>query len=309
MRVTAILNRDAGTMRRLDREAARAAVADALAGAGHAATVAVLPAADIGDAVRRAVAADAEAVVVGGGDGTASSAAAILAGTGVALGVLPLGTMNLTARSLGLPLDLEAAAAAVAVGRIVDADLAAVGDRPFLHQLSIGLQPMMVRLRERQGAYGSRLGKMLATARALRTVLRRPPVLALALDEDGRRHTVETAGLIVTNNPYGEGHLPYADDPATGLLGLYDVRSSRWTDLVQLVAEILWGTWQRDRNVAARTAAAVTIAAAGGGGPASLAATVDGELVRLDLPFTVTKRTKALRLIAAPDQAERRSER
>lgn len=62
-------------------------------------------------------------VVAAGGDGTLSGAVAQVVGTSLALGVLPLGTMNDVARSLGLPLDLKGAAAVVADGHLARLDV------------------------------------------------------------------------------------------------------------------------------------------------------------------------------------------
>ncbi|WP_369122593.1 diacylglycerol/lipid kinase family protein, partial [Clostridioides difficile] len=50
-----------------------------------------------------------EAVVVAGGDGSMACAAAVMAGRDTPLGLLPLGTMNLLAKDLGLPIDLDEA--------------------------------------------------------------------------------------------------------------------------------------------------------------------------------------------------------
>ena len=52
---------------------------------------------------RGAVAAGARMVVAAGGDGTVRACAEALAGTGVPLAIVPLGTANLTARALGVP--------------------------------------------------------------------------------------------------------------------------------------------------------------------------------------------------------------
>ena len=52
---------------------------------------------------RRAVAAGAGLVFAAGGDGTVRACAEALAGTGVPLAIVPLGTANLTARALGIP--------------------------------------------------------------------------------------------------------------------------------------------------------------------------------------------------------------
>lgn len=56
------------------------------------------------------------AAVAAGGDGTIGAVASQVAGSGVALGILPLGTSNDSARSLNIPLDLDAASAVIAHG-------------------------------------------------------------------------------------------------------------------------------------------------------------------------------------------------
>ena len=79
----------------------------------------------------RAAAGGARLVIAAGGDGTVNAVAAGLAGSGVALGILPLGTANDLARELGIPRQLDAAAQ-----RLVDAtprpvDLGEVNGRVF----------------------------------------------------------------------------------------------------------------------------------------------------------------------------------
>jgi len=66
------------------------------------------------------------AAVAAGGDGTIGAVATQLAGSGLSLGILPLGTSNDTARSLGVPLDLAGAAAAIARGVALPVDMGQV---------------------------------------------------------------------------------------------------------------------------------------------------------------------------------------
>ena len=74
---------------------------------------------------RLALAAGASLVVAAGGDGTVRSVAAGLAGTGAQMGIVPLGTANLAARNLGVPVgDPRAAARVAAHGVDLPADLA-----------------------------------------------------------------------------------------------------------------------------------------------------------------------------------------
>lgn len=79
---------------------------------------------------RAALDRGADVVLACGGDGTIRSVAQALAGTGVAMGVLPAGTGNLLARTLGTPLDLVAAARVALTGddRRIDVGRIRVGD-------------------------------------------------------------------------------------------------------------------------------------------------------------------------------------
>ena len=90
--------------------------------------------------VKRAAKAGAEAIVAGGGDGTMAHAVDALAHRKTILGVLPLGTGNSFAQSLGLdPHDLDAAVAVIAGGRTERIDLGRVNGTYFANFATIGL--------------------------------------------------------------------------------------------------------------------------------------------------------------------------
>ena len=90
-------------------------------------------------ALAAAVDSGADLIVVGGGDGTLSEAAHQLAHRDLCLGVLPLGTTNNFARSLGLPLHLPAALQILTEGKVADVDLGHVAGRHFANLTSLGL--------------------------------------------------------------------------------------------------------------------------------------------------------------------------
>ena len=78
-------------------------------------------------------------VIVGGGDGTLNGAAPALHETGLPLGILPLGTANDLARTLGIPLEAEAAAAVIVAGRTRQLDLGSVNGHLYFNVASLGL--------------------------------------------------------------------------------------------------------------------------------------------------------------------------
>jgi YegS/Rv2252/BmrU family lipid kinase len=80
-----------------------------------------------------------DVLVAGGGDGTLSLAARYLAYRDIALGVLPLGTTNNFARTLGVPVDVAGAVGVLARGKVADVDLGQVGGGFFANLVSVGL--------------------------------------------------------------------------------------------------------------------------------------------------------------------------
>ena len=83
--------------------------------------------------------ASADRIVIGGGDGTISSALPELLRLDKPLAVLPLGTANDFARTLGVPADAMKAAEVALSGREHRIDIGSVNGRPFLNVASVGL--------------------------------------------------------------------------------------------------------------------------------------------------------------------------
>ncbi|WP_043335768.1 diacylglycerol/lipid kinase family protein [Belnapia moabensis] len=290
-KVAVVINARSGGL--LGREHAAEEVAERLAAAGLAPSIlheGKEP--DLGRRLDRAVALGMEAVVVGGGDGTIAAAAQRLAGTGIALGILPLGTMNMLAKDLGIPLGLEAAAEALAHGEVRTIDVAAVNAHVFLCLSVLGLPTAIGRHRERHRGTGGQVRLMLA---ALRTMLRyRPMRLRLALDGKVEQ-PVFLRALAVANNAYAEGVGAFFSRPRLdrGELVLYQTHEFGpwWT--ARMLAAMALGRWRRRPELDERPAREITIYSR----RRSLRVMNDGEALLLAPPLHYTIRSGALRVI------------
>lgn len=142
-----------------------------------------------------------DVVVAAGGDGTVSSVAGRLAGTGLALGVLPLGTLNHFAKDLGIPQELEAALDCVAGGHVIRVDVGEVNGQRFINNSSIGAYPLMVKERDqKRQRFGS--GKWPAMVAAFWNVLARCPLQRVRLTLDGQVLNRKTPFVFIGNNRY-----------------------------------------------------------------------------------------------------------
>jgi YegS/Rv2252/BmrU family lipid kinase len=135
-------------------------------------------------------------VIVAGGDGTVNAVAEALLETGLPLGIVPLGTGNDLARTLGIPLDPAAAAAVIGAGATRRIDVGVVNGHPFFNAATIGLsnaaaQRLTGAVKRRWGP----LGYVLTLWDAWRVT---HPV-AVELDLDGRAERRRSVQLVIGN--------------------------------------------------------------------------------------------------------------
>ncbi|MBB3910760.1 diacylglycerol/lipid kinase family protein [Sphingomonas desiccabilis] len=95
------------------------------------------------ETVERAMAARPDLLIVGGGDGTISSLVDHLVGRDTILGVLPLGTANSFARTLGIPLEIEGAVEVLRSGTPRQIDLGMIDGDYFANCAAIGISPQI----------------------------------------------------------------------------------------------------------------------------------------------------------------------
>ena len=267
----------------------------ALAGAGIDARMVPCPkGTDLVDLARKEAHAKPKILVAAGGDGTVNAVASVVAGSGTALGILPLGTFNHFAKDMRIPLALEEAAQAIAANHQVRVDVGEVNGRFFLNNSSIGLYPAIVRQRETQQR---RLGRSKRSAMfwAMMTVLRRHPFLDVHLKLDRRDQHRRSAFVFIGNNAYAmEGfNIGKRERLDAGCLSVYlSQRRGRFA-LIALALRALVGRLKQAKDFEALTTHALRIETR----HKRLAVATDGEVGVMDMPLEYRARPGALRVV------------
>lgn len=295
MRVAAILNRDSGTLRTMDLEAFCAEAVGVFAEAGHELQCHIVGGSDVLATIEKFSAdPDIEAIVAAGGDGTISSAAAIAHRTGKVLGILPAGTMNLFARALGVPPDIRKALHAAAKGSVGKVDLAMANNRPFVHQFGVGIHARLVRIRNGM-VYRSRVGKMLASLRAIIAAALNPPRFEVEFEDDSGRQKRTVSGIAVSNNPLDDGPVPVAQRLDTGRLGVYFADTVTTGELISLMVDVLVGRWRANPLVTELESENLVLHFPKR--KREVHAVIDGELIELERDVELTILPQALSVI------------
>lgn len=244
----------------------------------------------------------APVLVAAGGDGTATALAKVASETGKRLAVLPLGTANLLARDLNLPLELDQWFAALPDMLEREIDFGEINGQVFLHKVVIGAVPGIAAVREKiRGNFtlGARLGFITHFFRALSRVRR----FAVEVTSDSGEPVIHRVHAIaVANNDYaaGLGKVFARSRLDAGFLSLYFVRSLSPGDALRLGLEMLLGTWRNDDSIKIENVRSVTVRTR----RRRVRAMIDGEVGMIDGPFDFRIRPLGLKVLAGPVAAE-----
>ena len=194
-----VVNASAGTH---DIDAKCAVIASALAAGGRQGELLVFRPYELQQVATQAAAhaaARKTAVIAVGGDGSLSTVAQAAHTAGCAMGVIPYGTFNYFARTHGIPTDPAAAARMLLDAHPSPVQVAAINNRLFLVNASLGLYPELLQDRE---AYKARFGRSrwVALVAGVATLLRAQRRLRLHIETGSTAREVQTLTLFVGNN-------------------------------------------------------------------------------------------------------------
>jgi diacylglycerol kinase family enzyme len=192
-----------------------------------------------------AVATGVGVVFACGGDGTVMACATVLAGTPVALAILPSGTGNLLATNLGLSSEVAEGIAVATGGERRLIDVGVVGDRCFTVMAGMGFDAQMIDAASED--LKKRIGWPAYVVAALRHLRHRPVRVRIRLD-GGPPLRRRARAVLVGNVGKLQGGIPLLPDaqPDDG-----------WLDVAVLTPHtirhwlaVAWGVLRRRRDIA-----------------------------------------------------------
>jgi diacylglycerol kinase family enzyme len=260
----------------------------------------------LGERTAAAAAAPAGIVLAAGGDGTITAVAGALLGTGKTMAILPLGTANLLARDLGVPLEAEAWLTAFPTMAPRRIDVGTVNDRAFLHKVVIGFAPAIAAGRERLRGKEGPFAMLPLLGFLIRRFFRSRRMALEFVRDDWEVRFARVQAVAVANNAYDEqfGHFFSRKSLEGGSLSLYLLRHLRIRDAVRLSARMLLGRWNDDEVLDVEQATTLTIR----GRRQRVKAMVDGEVDSLLMPLRFEIKPMALPILAPPPAEEAASE-
>ena len=179
-------------------------------------------------------------VIIGGGDGTLNAAVDGLVDTHLSLGILPLGTANDLARTLGIPNSLPEACEIIAKGQVQRIDLGWVNGKHFFNVASMGLSVQITQMLTKETK--RRWGVLAYAITALQSILQARPFSA-EIRINGKSISVKTVQIAVGNGRYYGGGMTVVHDATIDdqRLDLYSLELRHWWQIVAILPAMRQG--------------------------------------------------------------------
>lgn len=214
----------------------------ALADAGHPKPIwyEVPKSRKAGKAVRKAVKKGARLVFVWGGDGMVQRCIDALSGLPVALAILPAGTGNLLATSLGIPKDIPKAVDIGLNGTRRKLDVGVVNGERFAAMAGTGFDAIMVG--DADSDEKERLGRLAYFRSSLKAMRAKSVRMSIRLD-DAVWFTGKASCVLIGNIGTLTGGLEVFPDasPSDGILELGVVTAKNWWQWVRVFSKVARG--------------------------------------------------------------------
>ncbi len=197
-------------------------------------------------------------VIVGGGDGTLNAAAAGLVEAQLPLGIIPLGTANDLARTLGIPTSISEACTIIATGQKLPIDLGWVNGKYFFNVASFGLSTRITQQLTKSAK--KRWGILAYAATALQVLWQTRPFWA-EIRLNGESVRVKTVQISVGNGRFYGGGTPIAHDATINdqLLNLYSLEIQHWWQIIPILPAMSRGRQATWPSVVAREAQEIEV--------------------------------------------------
>lgn len=295
MRALVLINMQAGTLIGLDPSTIVEDISRAFRQRGHDVVVSGVRADEIEQRLKDGASDPSfDTLIVGGGDGTVRLGAKYAIECDKVLGVLPLGTLNLLAKDLNIPLNLEDATRAISMGVMQRIDAARVNGRIYLCNSLIGLPPKFSA--RRQSLRGRPLWKRIqGYFSILRQILTSARRFSITLDHGGDVRMMRVLSLAIANNAYeDESRFGFARPRLDqGHLAVYASRHATGWALAGSLVRAIFGTWKGDPLIWQLKTTGFTLRTRS----STLTISNDGEVERLETPLHYGILPRALKIL------------
>ncbi|WP_035609542.1 diacylglycerol kinase family protein [Haloferula sp. BvORR071] len=297
-----------GNDRGLDAQEVARQVEEIFREAGHEVSSRFVEPRGIERALKQAIAEKPDAIVVAGGDGTVSAAARHLGGSSIALGILPMGTFNLAARDLGVPLEMEEAARFLASARPLPIDILDVSGQACLCTTILGFYPEFAKTFERRDHGGRWWKKTLKLVLGLPKYFARARPLQLSWRGDDGEGSAKTKFSAFVPGRYkaAAGIVPARTEFRSGELSAYIATQKDASAAVRGMLDYVFGRQEKNPELLHFKSSKLELR---DGSRRDCMLMLDGEILRMGFPIELEIKPGHLFVLTTPENiADEREE-